>query len=194
MVVMLIGFGCCLVLYVSSWLLCAFFTCRSALLQRFTYRTFDHFCSLPNCPFSSVVEHFIRNEKVRGSIPRTGWFLLFLQYFCTQHSALSAPSHLNITQPRYANSLHSLSVANYQLYIYQLVGSSIILLLVCINSVDINIKETGVQSIKETGVQSAEESPINSTLDLFCPIKNSAHLQYQCHGLQSKHTIIGCTI
>jgi hypothetical protein len=25
------------------------------------------------CPYSSVVEHFIRNEKVRGSIPRAGF-------------------------------------------------------------------------------------------------------------------------
>ena len=27
-------------------------------------------------PYSSVAEHFIRNEKVRGSIPRAGYFLL----------------------------------------------------------------------------------------------------------------------
>ena len=29
----------------------------------------------PNCPYSSVAEHFIRNEKVRGSIPRAGYFI-----------------------------------------------------------------------------------------------------------------------
>ena len=28
--------------------------------------------SLAVCPYSSVVEHFIRNEKARGSTPRAG--------------------------------------------------------------------------------------------------------------------------
>ena len=35
------------------------------------------FCQKATRPYSSVVEHFIRNEKVRGSIPRAGYTMKF---------------------------------------------------------------------------------------------------------------------
>ena len=38
-------------------------------MKRYCYKHKLYFVSKSRCPISSVVEHFIRNEKVHGSIP-----------------------------------------------------------------------------------------------------------------------------
>jgi hypothetical protein len=71
-------FQCCKCrqVLIDQWQIVSFTPKRSGVrnpLETVAQKCCDGKCNDQGCPYSSVAEHFIRNEKVRGSIPRAGY-------------------------------------------------------------------------------------------------------------------------